>query len=197
MIFFFSINRKQRRRLNLNDFIRTRTLQLYVIFVRAFVFQFSNFLLFGVAIELTFAGKRARCAPVSHGYSATDLAMGIVGGYGKESRHAKTKCGRLDEPISHDVTDQFTSSCPWHYFPVRFPAIFLSFPHRVHTSQRFGRGGASRGEWRYIIGDDCRLTGPFMALLIYIADRDRVSRSRYGVERTSRNLSRSLPIVIF
>jgi len=60
----------------------------------------------------------------------------------EESRHAKTEaprasCGRLDELIRHDMTDQFTtSSVNQALFPGQISAIFLSFPQSSHESTR-------------------------------------------------------------
>jgi len=87
-------------------------------------------------------------------------------GHRAKSESLIVRCGRLDEPIRHDMTDQFTSSAMNHGIisrpQFRYLPIFSAEFTRVSSN-----GGASRGEWRYIIGDDCRLTSPFMALLIH------------------------------
>lgn len=69
-----------------------------------------------------------------------------------EGRHAETKaliaaCGRLDEPIRHDMTDQFTSSplrIAAHYFPGQISRYLPIFSAEFHTESAAAGGGALR-----------------------------------------------------
>lgn len=89
---------------------------------------------------------------------------------------ARKRCGRLDEPIRHDMTDQFTSSprrSRAALFPDQISAIFLSFPQWFTRVTGGGAPGA-RGvtlynrEW---LPFDKPLRGAFNASLIEIGFR--------------------------